>query len=49
MIIFKYFLNTFEASIFFEAAGEVAKIGLRLKPNHQNIFKQVLRVQITQT
>ena len=38
MIIFESFFTTFEASVIFEAAGAVAKIGASLKPNHHMQF-----------
>jgi hypothetical protein len=34
MIIFESTLTTFEATLFFEAAGAVSKIGLSLKSKH---------------
>ena len=36
MIIFESLLTTFKASIIFEAAGAIAKIGLSLKPKRYN-------------
>ena len=43
---FGVFLTTFEASVIFEAAGTVSKIGSSLKPNHTKKFSQVRLVQI---
>ena len=46
MIIYESLLTTSEASIIFEAARAVAKIGSSLNPNHHNKIYQVRLVQI---
>jgi len=49
MIIFESFLTTFEASVIFEPAGLVSKIGLCLKLTTITKFNQDKLVKIRET
>jgi len=49
MINLEFLLTTFEASIIFDAAGAVAKIGLAQYQTTLGKFNQVKLVQICQT